>query len=125
MFEYSIAALVAAHTSFRDLIDIGAGAASIKIKSSTGTLLAEVLLDDPSGTVDEETGQLTLDILGPDLDADASGTAVIAEICDGDGEAHLSMPCKTGVQAEAGFCVLNTVSIVAGGTVEVVSAVIG
>ena len=47
---YSVAALVAAHTSFRDLIDAGVAAGSIKIRSATDVLLAQIPLTDPCGT---------------------------------------------------------------------------
>ena len=39
---YSAAALVAANTSFKDLIDAGAGAGSIKIRDAADVLLARV-----------------------------------------------------------------------------------
>ena len=42
IYSYSAAALVAAHTAFRDLLDAGPGAASLKIRSSTDVLLWNV-----------------------------------------------------------------------------------
>lgn len=122
---YSVAALVAAHTSFRDLLDAGAGAGSIKIRSSTDALLAQVPLTEPSGTVSGTTGLLTLTAAGRDEAADASGIAAYAEFCDSNGLVHLSLPTQAGGAAVSGFAVLNTLTIVAGGPAELVSATVG
>lgn len=122
---YSAAALVAAHTSFRDLIDAGAAAGSVKIRDASDVLLAQIPLNDPSGSVDAGTGQLTLSISGPDTNADATGTAAYAEICDSDGNVLLSMPAQAGTAPVSGFLVLNTLSIVSGTQVELVSGTIG
>ena len=122
---YSADALVAAHTSFKDLVDSGAGAGSIKIRDSGDVLLAQVPLSDPCGTVNGTTGQLTLSVSGPDTSADASGTAAYGEICDSDGNVYLSLPAQAGSVAVSGKIVLNTLSIVAGGPVAVLRATIG
>lgn len=125
VYTYSVAALVAAHTSFRDLIDTGAGEGSIKIRSSADVLLAEIPLSDPCGSVNGGTGQLTFNIAGPDTSANATGTAAYAEICDVAGAVHLSLPAQSGTVAVSGVVVLNTLSIVALGPVSVISATIG
>ena len=125
VYTYSAAALVAAHTSFRDLIDSGIGAGFVRIRNSADVLLAQVPLSDPCGTVNGATGQLTFSIAGPDTSADASGTAAYAEFCNSDGGVHLSLPAEAGTVAVSGKVVLNTLSIIAGGTVTVISAVIG
>lgn len=122
---YSAAALVAAHTSFKTLIDAGSGAGSIKIRDSADVLLAQVPLSDPCGSVNGTTGQLTFSIAGPDTSADATGTAAYGEFCDSDGLVHLSLPAQAGSTAVAGKLVLNTLSIVAGGPVAIISATIG
>ena len=122
---YSAAALVAAHTSFRDLIDSGSGAGFVRIRNSADALLAQVPLSDPCGTVNGTTGQLTLSISGPDASADATGTAAYAEICTSAGAVQLSLPAQAGSSAVAGKIVLNTLSIVASAPVVVLSAVIG
>lgn len=122
---YSAAALVAAHTSFKTLIDAGSGAGSIKIRDSSDVLLAQVPLADPCGTVNGTTGQLTFSIAGPDTSADASGTAAYGEFCDSDGVVHLSLPAQAGTVAVSGKIVLNTLSIIAGGPVSVLSATVG
>lgn len=121
---YSAAALVAAHTSFKDLIDAGT-AGSIKIRDSSDVLLAQIPLSDPCGSVNGTTGQLTFSIAGPDSSADASGTAAYGEFCASDGTVHLSLPAQAGSVAVSGKLVLNTLSIVAGGPVAIISATIG
>lgn len=122
---YSAAALAAAHTAFRDLLDAGPGAASLKIRSSTDVLLAQVPLTDPCGTVSGITGQLTLTAAGRDEAANASGVAAYAEFCDSNGLVHLALPTQAGGAAVSGFAMLNTLTIVAGGPAELVSAAVG
>lgn len=122
---YSAAALVAAQTSFKDLIDAGVSAGSIKIRDASDVLLAQVPLSDPCGTVNGTTGQLTFSIAGPDSSADATGTAAYAEFCDSVGTVHLSLPAQAGTVAVSGKIVLNTLSIISGGPVSVLSATIG
>ena len=122
---YSAAALVAAQTSFKDLIDAGVSAGSIKIRDASDVLLAQVPLSDPCGSVNGTTGQLTFSIAGPDTSADASGTAAYGEFCDSDGVVHLSLPAQAGSSAVSGKLVINTLSIIAGGPVSVLSATIG
>lgn len=122
---YSAAALVAAHTAFKDLIDAGAGAGSIKIRDAADVLLATVPLTDPCGTVNGTTGQLTITPSGRDESADATGTAAYGEFCDSNGLVHLSLPAQAGSAAVSGKIVINSLSIVAGGPVEVLSATVG
>lgn len=122
---YSAAALVAAHTALRDLIDSGSGADFVRIRSSADVLLAQVPLSDPCGTVNGTTGRLTLSIAGVDTGADATGTAAYGEICDSDGDVHLALPTQAGASAVAGYLVLNTLSIVSGVPVAISSATIG
>lgn len=122
---YSAAALVAAHTSFKDLIDAGSGAGSIKIRDSADVLLAQIPLNDPCGSVNGTTGQLTFSIAGRDESADASGTAAYGEFCDSDGMVHLSLPAQAGGKAVSGKLVINTLTIAASTPVAVVSATIG
>jgi hypothetical protein len=122
---YSAAALVAAHTSFRDLIDSGSGAGFVRIRTSADALLAQIPLSDPCGTVNGTTGQLTFSFSGRDESADANGTAAYAEFCDSDGDAHLALAAQAGSVAVSGVIVLNTLSILSGGPVEIISATIG
>ena len=125
VYTYSAAALVAAHTAFRDLIDSGAGAGFVRIRDSADALLAQVPLSDPCGSVNGTTGQLTFSIAGPDTSADASGTAAYAEFCDSDGDVHLALPAEAGSSPVSGKIVLNTLSIIVGGTVTIISATVG
>jgi len=122
---YSPAAKIAAHTSFRDLIDSGAGAGFIRLRSSADVLLGQVPLSDPCGTVHGTTGQLTLSIAGPDTAADASGTIAYGEICDSDGDVHLAIPAQAGSAPVSGKIVMNTLTVLAGGPIDVISATIG
>ena len=122
---YSASALVAAHTSFRDLIDSGSGAGSIKIRDSADVLLAQIPLTDPCGTVNGTSGQLTITPSGRDESADASGTAAYGEFCNSSGTVYLSLPAQAGTAAVSGYIVINTLAIAAGGPVEVLSAIVG
>lgn len=122
---YSVAAKVAAHTALRDVIDSGAGAGYIAVRGDALQLLATIPLADPCGTVNGTTGQLTLSIAGSDTSADATGTAAYAEVCDSTGAAHLSLPAQAGTTWVAGKIVLNSLSIVTGTEVSILSAVIG
>lgn len=122
---YSAAALVAAHTAFRDLIDAGTAGGSIKIRDAADVLLATIPLTDPCGTVNATTGQLTITPSGRDESADATGTAAYAEFCDSNGVVYLSLPAQAGSAAVSGKIVINSLSIVAGGPVEVLSATVG
>jgi len=123
--EFSVAARVAAHTALRDLIDAGSSAGYIAVRGDALQLLATIPLADPCGTVNGTTGQLTLSIAGSDTSADATGTAAYAEVCDSTGAAHLSLPAQAGTTWVAGKIVLNSLSIVTGTEVSILSAVIG
>lgn len=117
-------AIIAAHTALLALIDGAATAGKITLHDSNDVQLANIPLTDPAGTVNGTTGALTLTASGRDESADASGEADYATIRDGDGVAYRSMECVVGSAAQTGKCVLNTLSIIAGGPVELVSAVI-
>ncbi len=121
---YSAAAKIAANTAFRDLLDSGSGAGFIRIRDSADVLLAQVPLSDPSGSVNGTTGLLTLSISGPDTSADNNGTAAYGELCDSDGDVHLVLATQSGSSAVSGKLVLNTLTIIAGGPVGIVSATI-
>lgn len=121
---YSIAALVAAHTAFRDLIDAGTGAGSIRIRDAADVLLAQIPLTDPCGSVHGSTGQLTLTPAARDESADASGTAAYGEFCDSAGLVHLAMPVQAGGASASGKLILNTTEILAGYPVEVIFAAV-
>ena len=122
---YSAAALVAAHTAFKNLIDAGSGAGSLKIRDASDVLLAQIPLTDPCGTVNGTTGQLTITPSARDESADATGTAAYGEFCDSAGLVHLSLPAQAGSAAVSGKLVINSLSILAAGPVEVLSATVG
>ena len=122
---YSLAALVAAHTSFLNLIDAGAGAGYITIRNDVDLLLAQVPLSDPGGVVNAGTGQLVLSIAGPDPSANADGTAAYGEICDSTGLILLALPAARGAAPVSGKLVLNTLAIGVGSPVDILSATIG
>lgn len=122
---YSTAVLVAAHTAFRDLIDAGGTGGFIKIRNDADVLLATIPLTYPCGTIDGATGQLTITLAGRDESADATGTAAYGEFCDSNGTVHLSLPAQVGAAAVTGKLMINTLSIMASGPVEVLSATVG
>lgn len=123
---YSVTAKIQAHTAFRDLIDAGSAAGKLRIRDSADVLLAEIPLNDPCGTVSGTTGALTFNVTGAsDTSADATGTAAYGEFCDSDNTVHLSVPTQQGTSAVSGFLVINTLSIVQGGPVNLISAIIG
>lgn len=122
--EYSVAALVAAHTALLALIDTGSGNGTVKIRTSADALLATINLDDPAGTVNGTTGQLTLD---PDNvpNASATGTAAYGQVCDVAGNVVLALPASAGSSAVEGEIVINTLALVSGTPVEILSITIG
>lgn len=122
---YSVAAQIAAHTAFRDLLDAGGLAGAVQIKDDDDVLLAEIPLTYPCGTVDALTGQLTITPDGRDEEADASGTAAYAEFCDSDGVVHLSLPARQGSDSRPAYITLNTLMLIEGGPVELVSVTVG
>lgn len=122
---YSAQARIDAHTAFKNLVDAGSSAGLIRIRDAADVLLSEISLNDPCGTVNGTTGQLVLSIAGPDTSANASGTAAYGEVCDSAGVVHLALPTQQGVAAVSGKLVLNTLAVVVGGPVEILSAVIG
>ena len=121
---YSSDALVAATTSFRDLVDSGSGAGLIRIRDAADTLLGTIVLQDPCGTINSTTGQLTL-LIATNVTSAIGGTAAYGEVCTSAGAVKLAMPCLAGTSAVSGYFVLNTLTVVTGGQINVVSAVIG
>jgi hypothetical protein len=121
---YSVASLVAAHTALRDLIDAGTGAGFLRLRSSAGVLLAELTLTEPAGTVSGTTGRLTLTASGP-ADALATGTLAYGEFCDSAGLVHLALPAALGAAPATGAIVVNSLAILQGAPVELISATAG
>jgi len=117
---YSAAALVAAHTALRDVIDSGSGAGFVRIRSAADVLLAQVPLSDPCGSVNGTTGQLTLSIAGVDAGADATGTAAHFRIYASDGTT-VHMQGTITATGGGGDMTLDNTSIASGQTVTITS----
>lgn len=122
--SWSPAVLTAAHASLLALLDAAATPAKITLHSSADTLLSTVPLTQPAGSVDSETGALTLTPDGRDDSAVAGGVASYASIRDGDDTVLRSLPCISGMAPVPGYCVLNNLSIVEGGPVALEDIVI-
>lgn len=126
--SYSVAALVAAHTAIRDLLDSDAslpGKLDIYDDSVTPVLLGTITLTDPCGSINGTTGQLTLAQGAREESAPAGGTAAFGVFKAGDGSEVLTLDCQAGTEPVSGALVLNTLTIVLGGPIELVSATIG
>lgn len=107
-------------TQVLNAIDGGAGAGYIEICSSAyASVLATITLSDPCGSVASQA--LTLTMPKSDTNADATGTAAIARIKDSAGNIIVS---GLTVGAGSGDINLSSVSITAGDTVTLNSAVI-
>jgi hypothetical protein len=116
---YSSATKTARMTAVRDQIDAGTGAGILQI-GTTGmaTILAEITLNDPSGTISGAV--LTLSgFPKSDTSANASGTAAAARIRDSSGNDVIT---GLTVGTSGTDVVLDSVSITAGQTVTINSA---
>lgn len=113
-----------------DAIDAGSGAGKLRIYSGTRpatggaetTVLAELALADPAGTI--AGGVLTIDA-DPDLEdtsADATGTATWARILDSDDNPVCDLDVSES--GGGGDVILDETAIVAGGTVTIATATI-
>lgn len=123
-YSYEPSALVAAHTALLNEIDAGAAAGKIRLFAENDTLLAEITLTDPAGTVNGTTGQLTLTeaTSGTGL---ADATSTWGTITDSDNNVVATLPVSQGSSAVSGEIVLSNTSIVTGADVSLVSALIG
>ncbi len=121
---YSADLWIAAHGAALAVIEGGASDPTIKIRDSGDVLLATAVLDETGSTCSGTTGDITFAILTQEDAAPASGTASYAEICDGDGAVHATMDCVQGSSPVAGACVMNTLAIVSGAPVDILSATI-
>ena len=115
---YSLEAWIAGYTALLGRINDGAGTPTVSIFDADDVLLAEAMLNDSTSAVNETTGDLTLVILAQEDAAPASGTAAYAQIRKGDATPVIQVPCQAGSTAVAGYCVLNTLSIVEGMPVD-------
>ncbi|GEM_PF-1023956 len=121
---YSSALWIAAHGAALTLIKGGASDPTIKIRDSGDVLLATAVIDETGSTCSATTGDISFAIATQESAADASGTAAYAQICDGDGTVHAEMDCAHGSSPVAGACVMNTLTVVMGAPVDVLSATI-
>ena len=124
VYTFSAEAKIAANTTFVNLLDTGT-AAKWKVRDAADVLLAEALFDDPCGTVNGTTGQVTFVLNGRDESAVAGGTAAYVEFTESDDTVHLSIPVQQGTVAVSGFAVMNSLAIVAGAPFEIITATIG
>lgn len=116
---YSTATKTARMTAVRDQIDAGSGAGVLQI-GTTGmaTVLAEITLNDPSGTISGAV--LTLSgFPKSDTSANATGTAAAARIRDSAGNDVLT---GLTVGLSAADIILDSVNFTAGQTVTINSA---
>lgn len=126
----SNAANQAACNAVVDLIDGGAGAGKIRIYSGTQpanaetaiagqTLLAELTFSDPAfgAASSAQSSVATASAITQDSSADATGIAAWARILDSNNT--VIFDCDVGTSGAT--INLNTVSIIAGGTVSVTS----
>ena len=88
--------------------------------AETGTLLAELTLSDPCGTVVD--GELTFSAIVQDTAANADGVAGYVRTYDSDMNAVFDGDVSN--TGGTGFLKLNTVNIVAGGPVQISSCIL-
>lgn len=119
--NYSTAVKTARMTAVRDQIDAGTGAGILQIGTTgMGTVLAEITLNDPSGTISGAV--LTLSgFPKSDTSANATGTAAAARIRDSSGNDVIT---GLTVGTTGSDINLDSVSITSGQTVTINSATI-
>jgi len=121
---YSAAAWIAAHTALLTLIEDGASDSKIKLYDGSDVLLGEFVIDDATSDVSGVTGDITIEIATQEDAAIAGGTASYITICDGDGDVVYKMSCQQGTEAVAGKCVMNSLTIIQGAPIDVLSCTI-
>lgn len=121
---YSAAAWIAAHTALLTLIEDGASDSKIKLYDGSDVLLGEFVIDDATSDVSGVTGDITIEIATQEDAAIAGGTASYITICDGDGDVVYKMSCQQGTEAVAGKCVMNSLTIISGAPVDILSCTI-
>jgi hypothetical protein len=121
---YHAQAKIDAHTAFLALVDSGT-AGSIKTYDNSDVLLVTHTLTDPAGTVNGTTGQLTLTTAATTVNATTSGTAAYSNVCSSGGTVYLSIPAQQGTVAVSGKIVFNSLTLVSGQPVQILSATIG
>jgi hypothetical protein len=118
----------AAMTAIKNALDAGSGNGilgfySLPLPATTGaaittqTLLSSCELSKPCGTVNN--GVLTFDPIGTDLAADGTGTIAFVRLTDSEG--NFVADCDVGVAGSGAMFILNTLSTIAGGAVQIIS----
>lgn len=121
---YSVDAWVAAHTALLGvMLDDTGGEPTLKLydDSVSPVQLAEFVIDDVTSAVSGVTGDITIEIATQEDAALASGTASYIDFCDGADAVHYRMSCQQGTVAVAGKCVMNSLDIVSGAPVDILS----
>ena len=119
--SYSLNAWIAGYTALLGEITSGSGDPTVSIFSAADVLLAEATIDTATSEVNGTTGDITIEIDVQEAAAPAGGTASYAQIINGDAEPTVQVPCQAGSSPVAGYCVLNTLTIVSGAPVEILS----
>jgi hypothetical protein len=118
---YSLAAWVAAHEALLETLRVGTGSDQAAVfVDADDAILATVPLDLDASDVDE-SGTLTIAIDGSPPNATETGAADRVILQDKDGDAVIQLDCKIGASAEAGYMVMNTLSVVSGMPVDITS----
>lgn len=121
---YNEATLTAINTELLAQIEAeGTSGCSIVLKDADDAVLATIPLADPPGQI-EEDGILTLNPDGEDPSA-LEGTVAYAEVWDADDNWVVKVPAVESVSAVYGKVALNSLLILEGSTVSLVSFSIG
>ena len=120
-YYYDSTLWVAAHTAVFNEITGGVAAPLVRIRDASNNLLAEASIDVATSTINGTSGLITLAIDTQEDAAPAGGTASYAQLLDGDGVVRGKFDCKTGTSPEAGYCVMNTTTVVVNAPVDILS----
>lgn len=124
MTAYSLDAYLAGYNALLAYILDGASPPEVRICKADGTVLAAAIIDPEESEVSAIDATLTLAIAEQEDSAPEGGESAYAEVVNGAGDPVLRVPCKEGVVPEAGFCVVNALTVIAGTPYEVVSITI-
>lgn len=113
-------AIYEANATLLTLLGAASGPAKITIHSNTDALLGTVALNDPAGTINVSTGELTLSAPG-NGSVSAGGTASYASLRDGNDVVYRSLPCAQGSSPVSGYCVVSSLALVLSEPLQLVS----
>ncbi len=122
-FEIHVDLLVALHTTVKEAIDDGT-AGSVKVKDASDVVLATIPLSYPCGTVNGTTARLTI-VGGVDSNPTGGGNASHGYICDSTGKELIKLPAVAGTTPVDDCIMLDSLTVVAGIPLEMVSCTIG